>query len=502
MIVLFHSNNIVIDCQNCVSDVIGRPIVGVIQDIAAKNVKTRIAWVENSLRLAVNYELLASCRDSELYYFNPKKSEFIPEELGWIDFKSAFLKINKGVRYASWQVSSCVGSVWSEVINSFQWNDESTNFSYFCSILGFQSLKAGLHTWSLPELVNAEVNTKVSSEISKVEFFKFVRNNYTKKQYWLLLISYMLFQRKILLLPFIKNYFFVKKSIHLNEHLGQQCKPNVINCSVDVIIPTLGRESYIIDTLMDLNTQTLLPKQVIIVEQIAPGNEDFAYKFLETTNWKFEIVHLVIKELGACNARNLAMQYIKSDWTFLADDDIRLLPETLAGVISYLNENEIFSASLSSYKKGETIDEMKRPFFWSEFSSGCSLVKSSFLEGLQFRKCFEFGFGEDTDFGFQLRQRGCSVIYYNKFPVYHLKAPIGGFRTKFMRSWSRDLIKPVPEPTIHLCALMNYNTYQIKGFQLFYTLKDFNRLMIFGLSIIQVKRSLKYAKILSQEFSK
>ena len=148
---------------------------------------------------------------------------------------------------------------------------------------------------------------------------------------------------------------------------------------------------------------------------------------------------------------------------------------------------------------GETIDVMKKPLFWSEFSSGCSVVKSSLLEGLEFRKCFEFGFGEDTDFGFQLRQKGCSIIYYNKFPVLHLKAPIGGFRTKIVRPWSMDFIKPKPEPTISLCALMNYSSHQIRGFKLFYTLKNIWSFLFFGISLIQVERSFYYAKILKRE---
>ena len=349
----------------------------------------------------------------------------------------------------------------------------------------------GVFTWSVPELMNGEVLEDSVDEMSFEDFFKFVRSNYTFKQYCLLFISYILFQRKLPLFSFLRNLRFESKTLYSSDYTYEVALPNLMDYRVDVIIPTLGRESYIFDTLLDLDAQTLRPAKVIIVEQVSPENEKFRYKSLESVSWNFELVHFVISDLGACNARNLALQHVTSEWTFLADDDIRLIPETLAGVISFLDGNGISSASLASYKIGETIDVEKNPFFWSEFSSGCSVVKSNLLKGLEFRKCFEFGFGEDTDFGFQLRQKGCAVIYYNKFPVFHLKAPAGGFRTKITRPWSKDIITPNPEPTISLCAMMNYNRFQIRGNQLYYIFKNIWFFLFFGVSIIQVKQTIK-----------
>jgi GT2 family glycosyltransferase len=37
----------------------------------------------------------------------------------------------------------------------------------------------------------------------------------------------------------------------------------------------------------------------------------------------------------------------------------------------------------------------------------------------------EFGYGEDTDFGMQLRNKGFDVIYFPDLKITHLKAPMG-----------------------------------------------------------------------------
>lgn len=496
MIVLFHSNNLVVDCENYSRDIIGKNIISVILEISNSNKKSRISWIDNKYRASVNYELLDQCGVNDLYFFNPMKSEFISKEIGWIDFKSSFLNVNKSVRYATWQVSSCIGSAFGEVISNFHWNEESIDFSYFCSMLGFHALKKGVFTLSVPELINGNAFEESQNEISSNDFFMFVRSNYTTKQYCLLFIAYLLFQRKLLLFPFIRNLRFASKTRYSSNYYPNISSENTNDCTVDVIIPTLGRESYILDTLMDLNAQTLIPKRVIIVEQVSPENEKLKYRSLADVSWNFELVHFVIGDLGACNARNLALQNVTSEWSFLADDDIRIMPETLAGVIGYLHESGGSAASLASYKIGEKIDVKENPFFWSEFSSGCSIVKSNLLEGLEFRRCFEFGFGEDTDFGFQLRNSGCPVLYYNKFPVFHLKAPVGGFRTRVIRPWSNDIIDPKPEPTVSLCALMNYNRYQIQGNQLYYSLRNIGSFLFFGISIVQVKKSFSYALML------
>ena len=74
-------------------------------------------------------------------------------------------------------------------------------------------------------------------------------------------------------------------------------------------------------------------------------------------------------------------------------------------------------------------------------------------------------------------------------PVFHLKAPIGGFRTLIEKNWSLETLLPFPEPTVIKCQLENFNNFQFCGFKLFYILKGYK----FKSQKKRFELSLKYA---------
>ena len=99
--------------------------------------------------------------------------------------------------------------------------------------------------------------------------------------------------------------------------------------TIDVIIPTIGRKKYLYDVLKDLANQTVVPKNVIIVEQNPDEGSKSELDYLQNQSWPFLIKHTFINKTGACNARNMALQQIESDWIFMADDDIRFEKDIL-----------------------------------------------------------------------------------------------------------------------------------------------------------------------------
>lgn len=109
------------------------------------------------------------------------------------------------------------------------------------------------------------------------------------------------------------------------------------------------------------------------------------------------------------------------------------------------------------------------------FGSGSSIVRSEFLKDLKFSFAYEFGYGEDSDFGMQLRHIGVDIIYVPSIKLLHLKAPIGGFRTKIKQQWDNSVIKPKPLPTMML-FLKNYSTtFQIKSYKWILFFKFYKR---------------------------
>ena len=99
------------------------------------------------------------------------------------------------------------------------------------------------------------------------------------------------------------------------------------------------------------------------------------------------------------------------------------------------------------------------------FGSGSSFVFSECLRGCEFLKGFEFGYGEDVDFGMQLRNKGCDILYFSNPKILHLKAPIGGFRTKPVLKWQNDKILPKPSPTVMLYLILHFTKEQNLGYK-------------------------------------
>ena len=480
MITLIHNSNIIVDVRfnDCsLKRYIGRPIVEGLFEVAKDYVNEIIYWIHEDLSKNSCSLFVDTIEPFEIFSYDTSDKLFMKNEIGYVDSRSPLLNINDDVKYATWLLSSDVGMIYSKTLLIFSNLSEELNFNLFLCNLGKVSSKSGIFTYSHPKLITNNRFKFSKKQCSTNELFYFVKKNYTFKMYIFLFIAFVYYKKEFQIFSFLRNIFKKKNVEHQREVSELFSFTNVLENEskrYDVIIPTLGRPKYLYDFLTDLNSQSILPQSVIIIEQNSEEGAVSQLEYLVTEKWNFNVKHKFVNQLGACNARNLAIDMITSDWVFFADDDIRIENFTVENTISFLIKTKINGASLASFKKGESIDKTRNPFFWNEFSSGCSIVKSEYVLNNYFDMRYEFGFGEDTAYGCNLRQKGCSIIYYNKVTVFHLKAPVGGFRTKIEKSWSDEWIQPFPEPTITKCIMENYNYFQFCGFKLFYLLKGFN----------------------------
>ena len=242
--------------------------------------------------------------------------------------------------------------------------------------------------------------------------------------------------------------------------------------AIDVVIPTLGRKNPLYDVLCDLRNQTIIPKKVIIVEQNALPNSSTELDYLENETWPFIIKHIFTHQLGVCNARNVALNEVESEWVFLCDDDGRFESDLIEGTFNAIKKYGV-KVVVNAYVTQNQIIYNHNVHQTSMFGSGCSFVKTDSLKNVKFSNLFEFGYGEDRDFGEQLRNKGLDVVFLSKPLMTHLKAPIGGFRTKIEHAWSHEKIQPKPSPTVALCILRHYSKEQILGYKLFLLIKSF-----------------------------
>ncbi len=281
-------------------------------------------------------------------------------------------------------------------------------------------------------------------------------------------------KKKITLLPLIKSLFYKQLSTTFNlQQIPIQSTKSVINKrEIDVIIPTIGRKQYLYDVLKDLATQSILPKNVIIVEQNSLKTSKSELDYLTNEAWPFKIKHTFTHQSGVCNARNLALSQVESEWTFLGDDDNRFDSNLIETLFNRINQYGVQVGTTVYLQKNEVQTYLKTAQT-SIFGAGNSIIKSSLIQQVKFNLNYEFNYGEDTDFGMQLRHLGEDVVYFADIKIDHLKAPIGGYRTKVSHPWSEDEIVPKPSPTIQLLYQTYFTPEQLLGYKLLLGLRSF-----------------------------
>ncbi|TDE46033.1 glycosyltransferase [Flavobacterium rhamnosiphilum] len=469
MLVIAHSNYKVThvtisSIEN--TEFLGQNIGFVIRAIAEKYPNTIVGWYDEQVKDSVNFEKIPELLNlkRKLISYNPSSNYFSPR-IGYIE-ESPFINVNKKVTYPTWQMSSCVGAIHTDTILQFDFNFfKIQNFDYTLNSIAKHYQPLGLFCYSEPQLLHGEVNYK-AVEASNCVLFQFVKQHYKFVWKYLLFLNVLLDEKKIVLLPFLKSCFIRKINYNtlLQFEEGLTERIGLKNETIDVIIPTIGRKKYLYDVLCDLRNQTHLPKNVILVEQNPLEGSVSELNFITAEKWPFVIKHSFTHQAGACNARNVALNQVESEWVFLADDDIRIENNFIKEVFVSISNYRTKSVSISCLQKGKE-QVFKNVIQWGSFGSGCSFVATEVLNNCNFNMGYEFGYGEDSDFGMQLRNQGCDVLYLPEPEIIHLKAPIGGFRTKPILQWQMESIQPKPSPTVMLYIISHNSKEQLKGYK-------------------------------------
>ena len=434
--------------------------------LAEKFEDSILIWCHKSQKNNINIKgLLESFHLKNMMLSFTGGNQYLSEQIGYVE-DSPFLKVNKKVKYPTWLMSSQVGAIHTSQLIKFKDIISTKNsFDYALNSFAKLGMVKGLFCYSDPNILKDSSIKNESKKASTSILFKFVKQHYKVRWMFLLFINYIWHDKRIPLLSAIKGFLYkrLKGEFYFDIQPFQHMRKEV-DSSIDVLIPTLGRKKYLYDVLKDLANQTLLPKQIIIVEQNPDKSSKSELGFIKDETWPFSIIHKFIHQTGACNARNLALQHISSNYVFFADDDIRFSGNALSDVINFMNNNDIAVSTLSCLKPTD-IAVFNRTIQWSSFGSGCSIVKKNVLGNTEFNMAFENGFGEDADFGMQLRNKGIDVVYYPYVKLIHLKAPIGGFRIKYLHPWETDIIQPKPSPTVMLNRLNNTSKHQLLGYK-------------------------------------
>lgn len=457
---------------------VGKSVCEALWMVAEQFPQQWIGWCHEQAAPAADFGQWAQLAGHPLQMLSFELGQYyIHERIGYIDFSSPFLPhIPKHLRFGTWQASACAGLMHAATLRQFAaLGRATTDFRLLVSAIAKHGSQMGLLPYSEPRLLAKPVPAGLHAGASMRATLQLAKSYYGLKWVLFMWLCLLVYERKFrpdwlllgLLLPALPkirlDYAALQPLLARYER-----QPDAAD-GIEVVIPTLGRAAYLKDVLADLAKQSLVPRAVTIIEQSGLQGAPSELDYLQTEAYPFGIKHQLIYRTGACNARNLAIDGLDTDvaWVFFADDDIRLGEHTLWNAIKSAKSFGLQALTIAVYQKNERVPQGQYPVLWNTFGSGCSIVQRSHAAATHFDMSMEFGFGEDSDYGMALRRAGCNVGYLATDPMLHLKAPMGGFRTKFVPAWHGEQPPPKPSPTIMCNYLKNHSEYQLNGYQFF-----------------------------------
>lgn len=483
MIIIYHNTskvtNVVSTTSNEFLPQFNPNVAATLIAVAERFEDEILVWCHENQKANLNVEAIETLFHHKrfLFSFAPFLENYFDRELGYIE-DTPFIKVNKSERYATWQMSSQVGAVHASVINTCKNDLQPTgNFDYFLNSLGKRAMVFGLFCYSEPKLLKDNSATQKGKPSSLYQLFRFTKQHYRLRWILLLFFNLLIYEKRFPVLPFLYSLFYKKRSFkqeYIDSIALNSNKKIIEKGTIDILIPTIGRKSYLFDVLNNLASQTHLPTNVIIVEQNPVADAVSELDYIHNVNWPFKIKHHFTHQPGACNARNIALELVESEFVFFADDDIvfenDLIEKVMHNFQSTGNEVLLVAIHLANEK---IVAQSPKQFV--AFGTCHAFVKSDCMKGLKFNMALEFGYGEDADFGMQLKARGFDFLYISTLTILHLKAPMGGFRTKPKLKWDDDIVQPKPSPTVMLFKQLYFANEQILSYKLTLFLKSSNK---------------------------
>ncbi len=217
--------------------------------------------------------------------------------------------------------------------------------------------------------------------------------------------------------------------------------------SVSVIIPTLNRPGYLLNTLKNLLSQGYPDMEVVVVDQSDEPCRNALKECFDCDKDNIKYIHL--KEKGLPNARNRGIEVCVNDILLFIDDDVML------------GERFVFYHALAHDQKdigcvaGRVIDPREKPqgsacagarvlpsgaistnfgsqtrqYVYAAAGGNSSFSREAVAKTGFFDKRFKgTGVLEDTDYCYRLRKNGYKILFEPRASLVHLAAESGGCR--------------------------------------------------------------------------
>lgn len=206
--------------------------------------------------------------------------------------------------------------------------------------------------------------------------------------------------------------------------------------SVSVILPTIDRYSFLVPLLGQLASQTVMPHEVLIVDQTPrPHRRDD----LSSVVPGLPVSVIELDMPGQSTARNLALQNSTGELVLFLDDDDEIEPDLIEKHLRRLGDGiDAISGGVDDATAGPPPQGFQHRRASDVFPAGNTIVRRAALDhsGL-FDPTFDNGPRADHDIGTRLHLSGAVLVYDPSVMLFHHHAPRGGLRTHGARATTR-----------------------------------------------------------------
>lgn len=220
---------------------------------------------------------------------------------------------------------------------------------------------------------------------------------------------------------------------------------------IAIAIPTYNRDEILIDTLLNVFSQDLLPDEVLVIDQSNEHRFEVQSK-LDSWHKEGRIKYLRQPNPSLPAARNCALRETRCDVVIFIDDDVVLDPVFVASHRSTYIVNADAVAVAGRVVQRNGWPEVKRPLHWPRVMDyryfkldgqtrvdgvanfvGCNhsvRVGYARVLGGYDEEYRGVALREETDFALRIYNSGGLIIFAPEASLYHLAAPSGGCRKK------------------------------------------------------------------------
>lgn len=229
---------------------------------------------------------------------------------------------------------------------------------------------------------------------------------------------------------------------------------------ISVIIPTLHRTEFLINTLKDLVKQVCnFPFEIVIVDQSNEMDKEVLNFCKEYSFCKY---HHITFFKGLPEARNYGWQKAKYNYILFLDDDIQCNENLLQEHFSILKDESIGVVAggiVEIYKQNQECN-VGGFNFWTATplrgfhkqgtfdvihgGGGNFATKKEVLlkvHGIDENLTKGAALYEETDFCLRVKQAGYKVMFHSKASVNHLAAETGGCRVPDIKKYIASLVR-------------------------------------------------------------